>query len=125
VQLAVEVDGRFHDAMNDDFDTPTAVAELFDLARSINRGRSIGQNPADIEPGRAKLIELADVLGLELSEMSSTTGDAAPFIDLLVELRQELRQAKQWTLADQVRNRLVEQGILIEDTPSGTVWRRA
>ena len=125
VQLAAGVDERFHDAMNDDFDTPTAVAALFDLARSVNRGRSIGQASADVEPGRAKLIELANVLGLELAESASTLTDAAPFIELLISLRQDLRQAKQWALADRVRDQLTEQGILIEDSPTGTTWRRA
>jgi len=125
VLLAAEVDRRFHDAMNDDFDTPTAVAALFDLARSINRGRSIGQSAEEIEPGREKLIELADVLGLVLDDEAATATDAAPFIDLLVELRQDLRAAKQWSLADRVRDRLIEQGIQVEDTPDGTIWRLA
>ena len=125
VQLAAEIDERFHEAMKDDFDTPTAVAALFDLARSVNRGRSIGQAPADVEPGRAKLIELANVLGLDLAEQASSLTDAAPFIELLISLRQDLRQAKQWALADRVRDQLTEQGILIEDSPTGTTWRRA
>ena len=98
---------------------------VFDLARSINRGRSIGQSAEEIEPGRERLIELADVLGLVLDDEAATTTDAAPFIDLLVELRQDLRAAKQWSLADRVRDRLIEQGIQVEDTPDGTIWRLA
>jgi cysteinyl-tRNA synthetase len=48
---------------------------------------------------------------------------AAPFIDLLVELRRDLRAAKQYELADRVRSRLAQQGIVLEDGPAGTTWK--
>jgi cysteinyl-tRNA synthetase len=49
--------------------------------------------------------------------------EAQPFIELLVSVRQELRQARQWQLADAIRSRLGELGIALEDTPQGTVWK--
>ena len=112
---------RFVEAMDDDLNTPAALAALFDLARDINRSRDEGRG---IEEAQASLRELAGVLGLTLREPATAMG-ASPFIDLLVELRDELRDAKQFELADRVRSRLAEAGITLEDGPEGTRWRRA
>jgi cysteinyl-tRNA synthetase len=123
--LADDVDRRFHDAMDDDFDTPGAVAALFDLARAINRAKSDGDDPAAVERARKRLINLAGVLGLDLEATAeSGAGDATPFVDLLIRVRQDLRDAKQWALADTIRDGLSERGIAIEDTAAGTTWRR-
>jgi cysteinyl-tRNA synthetase len=111
---------RFFEAMDRDLNTPQAVAALFDLAREINRTRDEGQA---VEEAQATLHELADVLGLTLAEDEESIA-AAPFIQLLIELRDELRQAKHYDLADRVRSRLSELGIALEDTPQGTVWKR-
>jgi cysteinyl-tRNA synthetase len=62
-------------------------------------------------------------LGLELELPAESAGDAAPFIDLLLSLRQDLRAAKQWALADKIRDQLLELGITIEDQASGSIWR--
>jgi cysteinyl-tRNA synthetase len=119
------VDETFHAAMDDDFDTPGAVAALFELARSINRARSEGASESSLEPARAKLKELADVLGLDLSEPATeSTGDAKPFIDLLVSVRDDLRTAKQWALSDRIRDGLAAEGITIADGPNGSTWRK-
>jgi cysteinyl-tRNA synthetase len=69
------------------------------------------------------LRELAGVLGLRLEETKGSPQAAAPFIDLLVEIRRELRQAKQWALADRVRDRLAELGVALEDGKGGTTWK--
>ena len=112
---------RFLAAMDDDLNTPAALAALFELARDINRSRDEGRG---IEEAQASLRELAGVLGLTLREPEAAIG-AAPFIDLLVELRNDLREARQFELADKVRSRLLEAGITLEDGPEGTRWRRA
>ena len=114
---------RFAAAMDDDLNTPQAVAALFDLARDINRGRDAGQS---IGSGQAALRELGGVLGLTFEERPSTEDDlaAAPFIDLLVSVRTELRAARQFALADQIRDGLAEQGVTLEDGPQGTQWQR-
>jgi cysteinyl-tRNA synthetase len=109
---------RFVAAMDDDLGTAAALAALFDLAREINRGRDGGRSVA---AAQATLRELADVLGLKLSSAGPTA--AAPFIDLLIELRRELRSAKQYELADRVRSRLDDLGVSLEDSPQGTTWR--
>ncbi|MXZ91401.1 MAG: cysteine--tRNA ligase [Chloroflexi bacterium] len=114
---------RFADAMDDDLNTPQAVAALFDLARDINRGRDAGQSVGD---GQATLRELGGVLGLTFAQRPDDDADlaAAPFIDLLVSVRSELRAARQFALADQIRDGLSEQGVTLEDGPQGTQWQR-
>ena len=114
---------RFAAAMDDDLNTPQAIAALFDLARDINRGRDDGQS---IDDGQAALRELGGVLGLTFAERAGSDADlaATPFIDLLVSVRSELRAARQFALADQIRDGLAEQGVALEDGPQGTQWQR-
>jgi len=123
--IAGETDRRFHEAMNDDFDTPSAIAALFDLARSINRLRSQSGGTDRFRTAQETLVRLAGVLGLDLTaSREPNAGGAEPFIDLLVEIRAHLRQAKQWEAADRVRIGLQERGIALEDNPSGTTWKK-
>ena len=116
---ATEARERFTEAMDDDLNTPRALATLFDLARGINRAHDRGHDASDAQ---ATLRELAGVLGFTLHEPPHRNEDAAPFVDLLVELRSELRTAKQYALADRVRDGLVAQGIELQDGPEGTEW---
>ncbi len=90
--------------------------------RAINQARADGALPADLEEAQALLRELTGVLGLTLQE-AQKGGDADPFIQLLVDLRLELRKQKLYALADTVRNRLAELGVILEDTREGTTWR--
>jgi cysteinyl-tRNA synthetase len=123
--LTADADRQFHEAMDDDFNTPVAVAALFDLARGINRARAEGAPPELVEPARQTLVELAGVLGLDLRARSAGgAGDATPFVALLLQVREDLRAAKQWALADKIRNELTDLGIEVEDTPAGPVWSR-
>ncbi len=112
---------RFIEAMDDDFNTAQAVAALFDLARDINRLSDEGYNVAQ---GQQLLLELAGVLGLTLKLLEKPPLDVQPFIDLLISTREQLRQASQFQLADDIRAKLGELGIALEDTPQGTVWKR-
>jgi cysteinyl-tRNA synthetase len=116
---------EFHAAMNDDFNSPAAVAALFDLARAINRARDAGASSGEIEVGRSTLIELAGVLGLDLESGPGSVGDAAPYIDLLVAVRDRLRAEKQWALSDLIRDQLAEKVIAIADGPSGSIWQKS
>ena len=113
---------RFTASMDDDFNTPQAQASLFDLAREVNRARDSG---ADVAQAQAALREMTGVLGLTLRPREG--GDlleARPFIELLVETRKGLRAAKQYALADRVRDQLAELGVALEDGPQGTAWKR-
>ena len=72
------------------------------------------------------LVGLAGVLGLDLSEQPARgMSDTRPFVDLLVSIRDELRAAKQWTIADHIRDGLAAEGITIADGPTGSTWRKA
>lgn len=114
----------FVQAMDDDFNTAAALAHLFDLVREINRAREQNAEPASLYPAQKTLVELAHVLGFTLAEVRAEEElTAEPFIELLVGVRQELRQAKQWALADRIRSRLAELGVTLEDSPQGTIWR--
>jgi len=113
---------RFVESMDDDFNVAQAVAVLFDLARAINRAREEQNNIAEAQ---RTLTELANVLGFTLEEPAKSSLDAEPFIELLISVRKGLREAKQWRMADEIRDRLVELGVVLEDTPKGTVWKRS
>jgi cysteinyl-tRNA synthetase len=114
---------RFVEVMDDDFNTAGSLAVLFELVRAINTARDAGVGGASFEAAQAALRELAAVLGLKLDPPAARAQEAAPFVDLLVELRTELRKAKQFALADMLRSRLGELGIVLEDGPQGTRWK--
>jgi cysteinyl-tRNA synthetase len=113
----------FEAAMDDDFSTSGALAQLFDFVRAINQARDAGVGEEALGKAQAALIELSGVLGLRLEVDRTTRHEAATFIELLIEIRQELRQAKQWALSDLIRDRLIELGVVLEDSNEGTFWR--
>lgn len=118
---ASEYKSRFVEAMDDDLNTPRALAALFDMSREINRGRESGHN---VSSAREVLKELTSVLGINLKESDSDSGgDIAPFVELLIQTRAELRAAKQFAIADTIRDRLTELGVVLEDSAAGTDWK--
>ncbi len=112
---------RFRAAMDDDLNTPQAIATLFDMAREINRDRETGM---DVGEAQEALREMASVLGLSLEERHSSGGaEVDAFVDLLVETRSQLRAERNWKQADAIRDRLEELGVVMEDSSAGTQWR--
>jgi len=120
---------RFQAAMEDDFNTPEALSVLFDLAREINRLRSI--EPAQAAQGAALLKKLGNVLGLlskdpqiflQKQNVDGTYLDKEA-IEALILARNQGRAAKNWMEADRIRNLLLAEGIVLEDTSDGTVWQ--
>ena len=107
---------QFEAAMDDDFNTSQAIGVLFDLAREINKASG------PVSEAQATLLELAGLLGLTLTGNESDSNEAGPFIELLIETRAALRKERQFALADQVRDRLIEMGVALEDTANGTEW---
>jgi cysteinyl-tRNA synthetase len=118
---------RFIEAMDDDFNTPQAIAVLFDLARDINRVEEEGMDTAK---ARETLKELGGVLGLTFKShdavveattaQATATAFAPTIIGQFIEERNRLRKDKQWQQADEIRNRLAQLGVIIEDTKTGT-----
>ncbi len=111
---------RFIEAMDDDFNTAQAVAVMFDLVRDINRTIESG---ASAKSAQDLLKEMAEIMGLTLKAPEKSI-EAAPFIELLIATRKQLRDAKQFQLADNIRAKLLEMGIVLEDTAKGTVWKK-
>ena len=111
---------KFIEVMDDDFGTAQALAVLFDLARDINRLNDEGYN---VTSAKQVLMELSGILGLTLKAREATRLESAPFIEMLLATRQELRKAKQFQLADEIRDKLNNLGIAIEDTPNGAIWK--
>jgi cysteinyl-tRNA synthetase len=111
---------RFVAAMEEDLNTSAALAVLFELAREINRAHDAGRPVAEAQ---AELRALGGVLGLRLSATEAGAIAAAPFIELLIDLRRELREAKQYALADRIRDGLTQLDITLEDGPTGTSWK--
>ena len=110
---------EFIAAMDEDLNSSKALASLFDLSHRINRARDEG---FDRSQGQVELRTLAEVLGLILQAPAAASLEAAPFIDLLISLRTELRVAKQWALADRVRDGLADLGVELKDSPQGPTW---
>jgi len=138
---------RFTGSMDDDFNTAQALAALFELAREINRGR---EEKCNVTAAQNTLRELTGILGFTLEEPKKPPLEDKPFVELLKELsqkfeqtptydsemnveqliqllietREKMRKAKQWQMADMVRQRLTGLGVALEDTPKGTIWKR-
>ncbi|MDH4189837.1 MAG: cysteine--tRNA ligase, partial [Betaproteobacteria bacterium] len=112
---------RFGEAMDDDFGTPEAVAVLFDLANEVNRGRT------DLAP---LLRGLGAVLGIlqrdarEFLRAGPACGLEDAEIELRIVRRAEMKKQRNYAAADAERDALAAAGILLEDGPKGTVWRR-
>jgi len=112
----------FNNAMDDDFNTPLALAALHELVKAINTARDDGATDDQLKPAQATFRELTAVFGLRLQEKKGS-GGVDKFIDLLVEVRSEVRKQKLWTLSDQIRDQLKSLGVTIEDSKDGTSWR--
>ncbi len=121
-QQSVAQEG-FITSMDDDFNSSGAMAQLFDLVRVVNQARADGATDEQLKPAQHLLRSLCGVLGLRLEAADKGSQAADPFISLLIDLRRELRVAKQYQLADLVRQKLAGLGVILEDSKEGTTWR--
>ena len=119
--------------MDDDFNTPEAIAVLQGLARELNTARAAGQAPAVLTRLAAELRALGGVLGvLKVAPESWFRAGAAAGslsdsdIDGRIQARLAARKAKNWAESDRIRDELAQGGVVLEDKPGGTTtWRRA
>lgn len=140
MEIVVATPSRFDEAMADDFNTALALAVLFDLARATNRFRQylIGRG-TEVTDEEALLLVAAErsfsllggeMLGVlngdeDIAETEEESGSrlTGALIELLLDVRQMARTAKDWAMADNIRDRLNDLGIVIEDTPEGSRWK--
>lgn len=121
---------KFSAAMNDDFNTPEAVAVLFEVAKEINRVKAEDSNRA--RALSATLVQLGDVLGILQQQpeqfLKSSSADSADDeeaeIEQLIAQRNQARADKNWAEADKIRDQLQQKGIVLEDKDGQTNWRR-
>jgi len=116
-----EIKAKFEAAMDDDFNTPEALASIFDLVKLANK------NINDLDFIRAAadtLRGLCRVLGLSLERVSETSLLSDEEIDSMILERKKAKSEKDYKLADEIRKDLEAKGIILEDTKEGTIWRR-
>jgi cysteinyl-tRNA synthetase len=107
---------RFTAALSDDLNTPEALAAVFDMVSEWNRT----QEPALAVSARRAL----EMLGFTLEEQEFTGDDLTPgLVELLIEVRREARERRDFAASDTIRDELAQMGITLEDTPEGTRWR--
>ena len=113
---------NFDDSMDDDFNTADAIAAVFDLVKFANTNVAEGSSKAFADALRGKIQSLCDILGI-ITEKKEELLDADT--EQLIEERQAARKAKNFARADEIRNELLEKGIVLEDTREGVKWKRA
>lgn len=115
---------KFKEAMDDDLNTADAIAHIFTLVREVNtKINKDGSYSKELIEKTASLInELIDVLGLKYEKKDD---DLSKEVEALIEQRQEARKNKDFKLADEIRDKLVGMGIILEDTRQGVKWRKA
>jgi len=121
---------RFHKAMDDDFNTPEALAVMFDLVKELNVCKQ--ESSERVRKLAITLSTLGDVLGLLQADpeqyfKQGVQGDglSEDGIEALIVARKEAREAKDWAESDRIRDELLEQGITLDDGREGTTWRRS
>ncbi len=121
-QIAVTKKG-FADAMDDDFNSAGALGKLFDLVRAVNQARDNNASESALQSAQTLILDLTSILGLKLERAANDGGQAAPFVELLIEVRNQMRTEKMWVFSDKIRDRLIALGVVLEDTKDGSTWR--
>ena len=113
---------KFDAAMDDDFNTADAISAVFELVRFANANVTQQSTKAYVEAVYRELLELADILGLILEKEKEILAED---VEKLIEERQAARKAKDFARADEIRDMLLAQGIILEDTREGVKWKKA
>ncbi len=122
--LAKELDGftaKFDEAMDDDFNTADAIAAIFELVKFANTHAKESSSAPFLGALKGRIVELSDICGLKVEKKEELLdGD----IEELIAQRQAARKAKDFARADEIREELLNKGILLEDTREGVKWKR-
>lgn len=113
---------QFDEAMDDDFNTADAIAAIFELVKFINTNTNAQCSKEFLQALKEEILLLSDICGL-IVEKKQEMLDAD--VEALIEERQAARKAKNFARADEIRNELLEKGIILEDTREGVKWKRA
>ena len=113
---------KFEEAMEDDFNTADAISAIFEMVKYTNTNATADSSKAYVEALYAQLSQMADICGLILEKKAEILDEE---IENLIQERQQARKAKNFARADEIRNQLLEQGIILEDTREGVKWKRA
>ena len=133
LELAQQAELFLHDfdvAMDDDFNTALALSQMFGLSKEINRYyQEVERGTAFDAKNFARALDayqtMASIIGIfEYEKPVADDGLAAELMKLIIEIRQDARERKDWLLADRIRDGLKENGIALEDTPNGVRWKR-
>lgn len=134
VQAANDGMAEFTDAMDDDFNTALAISTMFGLAKEINiyhskvTGGKAGLDPAAVEKAAKVYSQMSDILGVETEGSAAVQDGNAELVDelmkIIIDIRQEARKKKDWTTADQIRDKLAAADIVLEDSPQGVRWKK-
>ena len=117
-----EVVEGFETAMEDDFNTADAIASIFELVKFANTTATVESSKEYLKGLHDLIVKLADVLGLIVEKEEELLAED---IEKLIEERQAARKEKNFKRADEIRNELLEKGIILEDTREGVKWKRA
>lgn len=113
---------KFDEAMDDDFNTADAVSAIFELVKFANTNSSEGSSKAYVQALKDEIVMLSDICGLIVDKKEEILDTE---IEKLIQARQDARKAKNFARADEIRDTLAAQGIILEDTREGVKWKRA
>ena len=113
---------KFDEAMDDDFNTADAVSAIFEIIKLANTTASSDSAASYLQTLKDKVVELSDILGLIVEKEEEMLDQE---IEEMIAARQAARKARDFQKADEIRNTLLEKGIILEDTREGVKWKRA
>ena len=113
---------KYEEAMEDDFNTADAISAIFEMVKFTNTNANADSSKAYVDALYAQLDKMAEICGLILERSAEILDEE---IEKLIQERQDARKAKNFARADEIRNLLLEQGIVLEDTREGVKWKRA
>ena len=113
---------KFEEAMEDDFNTADAISSIFELVKYTNTKASESSSKEFLTQLKKEILMLSDICGLIVEKEDEILDDE---IEALIQERQDARKAKNFARADEIRDNLLKQGIILEDTREGVKWKRA